>query len=148
MCETTLKDLTVTDDGEDMDALLARTEGIVAALQGQFASGMQDRVDRLGELFHRGWETPATREATSQSMRRILHDLKGEGGTFGYDLITEIADLFGIYLRETPATLQKKDAVLGYIEALRMVWNERIEGEGDIATRAMLERLVRLTIAT
>lgn len=142
---TLLRDMVVSEDGEDVDALLARTEGIVAALQAQFASEMQDRIDRLGELFYRGWEAPGTRDATAHQMRRILHDLKGEGGTFGYDLVTEIADLFGGYLRQTPTSEQRKDAVLGYLEALRLVWNERIEGEGDIATRAMLDRLVRLT---
>jgi len=145
MSDVTLRELVVTEDGEDVDALLARTEGIVAALQEQFASGMQDRLDRLGELFFRGWETLATRDATVQSMRRVLHDLKGEGGTFGFDLITEISELFGGYLRETPGALQKRDAVVGYLEALRMVWNERIEGEGNVATRAMLDRLVRLS---
>ncbi len=145
MSETTLRELVTADDGEDVDALLARTAGVLAALQGQFASSMQDRIDRLGELLHRGWEAPATREATVKAMRRILHDLKGEGGTFGFDLISEIAELFGVYLRQTPALEQRKDAVVGYLEALRLVWNERIEGEGDIATRAMLDRLVRLT---
>lgn len=141
----TLKDLVVSDDGEDAEALLASTEGILGALQGEFASGTQDRLDRLGELFHRGWETLATRDATVQQMRRILHDLKGEAGTFGFELITEIADLFVGYLRQTPVPRQSKDAVTGYLEALRMVWRERIEGEGDIATRAMLDRLIRLT---
>jgi len=145
MSDIALKELVVSKDGEDVDALLARTEGIIAALQDQFASGMQDRLDRLSELFFRGWETLATREATNKAMRRILHDLKGEGGTFGFDLISEIAELFGSYLRKTPAAFQKKEAVTGYLEALRMVWNERIEGDGSIATRAMLDRLVRLT---
>lgn len=143
----TLKELVVTDDGEDVDALLARTEGIVAALQSQFAAGMQERIDRLSELLHRGWEAPATREATANTMRRVLHDLKGEGGTFGFDLISEIAELFGAYLRETPALEQSKAAVVGYLEALRLVWGERIEGHGDSATRAMLDRLMRLTAA-
>ena len=139
-----LKDL-VTDDGEDTEAMLARAEAVIAGLQGQFAATMQDRLDRLAELLHRGWEAPATREATTQAMRRILHDLKGEGGTFGFDLISEIAELFGAYLRQTPAGQQTKPAVTGYLEALRLVWNERIEGVGDAATRAMLDRLVRLT---
>ncbi len=145
MSETALRELVSADDGEDVDALLARTEGVIAALQGQFVSGTQDRIDRLSELFHRGWEALATREATAQAMRRILHDLKGEAGTFGFELITEIAELFGVYLRQTPAPQQNKEAVTGYMEALRLVWNERIEGGGDIATRAMLDRLVRLT---
>ena len=146
MSDMTLQELVIADDGEDVDALLARTEGVIAALREQFISGTQDRIDRLAELFHRGWEAAATREATAQSMRRILHDLKGEAGTFGFELVTEIAELFGNYLRRTPAAQQCRNAVVGFIEAIRMVWNERIEGEGDVATRAMLDRLIRLTV--
>jgi len=144
MNDLSLRDLTVSEDGEDVEALLARTEGVVAALQAQFASGMQDRMDRLAELYFRGWEMLAKRDATAEAMRRILHDLKGEGGTFGYDLITEIADLFGSYLRDTSAPLQNKEVVTGYLEGLRLVWNERIEGNSNVTVRAMLDGLSRL----
>lgn len=145
---TTLKELVADEDGEDMEALLARTEGVIAALQGQFTSGAQDRIDRLGELFHRGWEALATREATAREMRRILHDLKGEAGTFGFELITEIAELLGVYLRQTAVPQQRQDVIASHLEVLRQVWNDRIEGEGDIATRAMLDRLIQMTATT
>jgi HPt (histidine-containing phosphotransfer) domain-containing protein len=145
MSGTTLKELTSTDDGESLDALLARTEGVVAALQGQFAEGTQVRIDRLSNLFRTGWPAVATRETAVREMRRIAHDLKGEAGTFGFDLITEIADLFGGYLRQTPVARQSREAVGGYIDTLTLVWNERIEGDGAGAGRVLLERMVRLT---
>lgn len=141
----TLQELTASDDGESLEALLARADGVIASLQGQFADDMQNRLERLTRLFQDGWDALATRETTVREMRRIAHDLKGEGGTFGFDLITEIADLFGAYLRETPFASQSKPAVAGYIEALTLVWDERIEGACDIAGPALLNRMIRLT---
>ena len=145
MNEPTLQELVGSDDGESMDALLAKAEGVIAGLQDQFAEGTQTRIDRLCDLFRGGWDAVATRETTVREMRRIAHDLKGEAGTFGFGLTTEIAELLGVYLRQTPVAGQHREIVAGYIDAISLVWNERIEGEGDDAGRALLHRLVRLT---
>ncbi len=144
MIGTALKDMVGPDDGESVDAMLAKAEGVIAALQGQFADSAQTKIDRLRELYRSGWEALATRETTVREMRRIAHDLKGEAGSFGFPLITEIADLFGGYLRQTPVSGQRKDAVAGYIDALRLVWDERLEGDGDAAGRALLDRMIHL----
>jgi hypothetical protein len=141
---TSLKELTAGDSGESVEALLARADGVIAGLQGEFAEGTQARLDRLGELLRGGWAAKATREASVREMRRIAHDLKGEAGTFGFELMTEVADLFGAYLRGTPVARQGKDAVAGYIETLTFIWDERIEGGRDAAEPALLDRILRL----
>jgi len=141
---TSLRDLTADEAGDSVEALLARANGVIAGLQNEFAEGTQARLDRLGELLRGGWEAKATREASVREMRRIAHDLKGEAGTFGFDLITEVADLFGAYLRGTPVARQDREAVTGYIETLTFIWDERIEGTRDAAKPALLDRILRL----
>jgi chemotaxis protein histidine kinase CheA len=140
---TSLTELTADSDGESLDALLARAEGVIAGLQGEFASGTEERLDRLAELFCRGWVACTTREAAVWEMRRIAHDLKGEAGTFGFELITEIAELFGAYLRETPAPHQRRAVVAGYIDAMNLVWDEQIEGDCAAAAPILLDRMIR-----
>lgn len=145
MDPTSLAELTADDGGESLDALLARAEGVIAGLQGEFASGTEERLDRLAELLGKSWDAIATREATVREMRRIAHDLKGEAGTFGFDLITEIAELFGAYLRETPVAIQRQGVVAGYIDAMALVWDEQIEGECAVAAPMLLDRMIRRT---
>lgn len=151
MDSTSLKELTADEGGESLEALLARADSlansVIAGLQDDFASGTQQRIDRLVELLRSGWKALATREATVREMRRIAHDLKGEAGTFGFDLITEIAELFGAYLRETPLPCQRTATVAGYIDALTLVWDERIEGDCAVAVPALLDQMIRRSAA-
>ena len=145
MDSLTLQELTADESGESLDELLARADSVIAGLQGEFAEGTQNRLDRLSALLHGGWDSMSMRDGTVREMRRIAHDLKGEAGTFGFELITEIAELFGAYLRETPLAGQRRACVAGYIDVLTLVWDERIEGDWDVAGPILLDRMIRLT---
>lgn len=126
------------------DDMLARAERMIAALQSEFAASTQIRMERVAEICRGKWMVRASREDAVRELRRIAHDLKGEAGTFGYDLITEIADLFGGYLRETPITAQRAQAIASYVDALQAVWTQRIQGDGGTTGRALLDGLIQL----
>lgn len=143
MEEATLKELTAGEGEESLEALLARAEGVIAGLQDDFADGTQSRIDRLAAILHQNWEPTETREIAVREMRRIAHDLKGEAGTFGFELMTDIAELFGAYLRETPLAALRTSCVAGYIEVLALIWDERIEGDWDVAGPILLDRMIR-----
>lgn len=126
-----------------LEDVLARADKLIAALQGEFAAGTEIRIQKLADVYQQ-WRLPETREAAIRDFRRLAHDLKGEAGTFGYDLITDIADLFGDYLRETPTGRQTAEAVKSYVDTFQMVWSQRITGDGGEAGRQMIAGLSKL----
>jgi HPt (histidine-containing phosphotransfer) domain-containing protein len=126
-----------------LDDILERADRMVAALQGEFEAGTQMRIGRLADAFRR-WQLPATRTDAISDLRRLCHDIKGEAGTFGYPLLGDIGDLFGDYLRETPAATQRPEAIKGYIETFNVVWGQKIKGEGGELGRQLIASLMKL----
>jgi HPt (histidine-containing phosphotransfer) domain-containing protein len=127
-----------------LDELLARADRLVEGLQGEFEAGTELRIRRLSECFERRWLLQSSREASVLELRRLCHDIKGEAGSFGYPLLSDIADLFGNYLRETPSAQQRREVVKGYIDAFQVVWTHKIRGEGGEVGRQLLASLMQL----
>jgi chemotaxis protein histidine kinase CheA len=137
----------MTAAADSFDDLVARAEQAVARLQGQFEENMQRRLQGLPELFERRWRPLASRRAAVQELRRINHDIKGEAGTFGYDILGDIAELFSAYLREVSAEAQSEPTVSRYVDALADVWTRRLVGDGGEPGRRLLVDLARLNPA-
>lgn len=127
-----------------LDELLARADRMVEGLQGEFEAETELRIRRLAEAYERRWRVPATREPAVLELRRLCHDIKGEAGTFGFPLLSDIADLFGDYLRETTAATQRAEAVKGYVDAFQVMWSQKIKGEGGELGRQLLASLMKL----
>jgi HPt (histidine-containing phosphotransfer) domain-containing protein len=124
--------------------LLAKADAAVGALKAEFEAGAEERIRELMVIFKSRWESRVSRDAAIKEMRQLCHDLKGEAGSFGYPLITQIADLFGDYLRETEAKAQRPEAVKSYIDTFSLVWAQRIQGDGGQAGRQLIASLMRL----
>lgn len=127
-----------------LDDLLAHADKLVEGLQGEFEAGTELRIRRLSECFERRWLLQASRDAAVLELRRLCHDIKGEAGSFGYPLLSDIADLFGNYLRETQSAAQRREAVKGYVDAFHVVWTHKIKGEGGEIGRQLLASLIKL----
>lgn len=127
-----------------LDEFLARADRMVAALEGEFVAGTELRIKRLAEIARGGWALPATREDAVRQLRRQCHDIKGEAGTFGFPLLSDIAELFGDYLRETPVANQRSVAISAYIDTFEVVWTRRIKGSGGDLGRQLIESLMKV----
>lgn len=57
------------------------------ALQRRFLASAFEQIDRVQELIARAFEGPNDRG----ECRKIVHNLKGAGGSYGYPRVSEIA---------------------------------------------------------
>ncbi len=74
--------------------------------------------------------------------REILHNMKGNGSTFGYDLITEIAQSGGEILRKQQAIDDtRREALRHHVAALRVVVDKKITGPGGEPGKRLMGRL-------
>ena len=81
----------------------------------------------------------ANRSDHLAEVNRIAHELRGQGGTFGYPLLT----LFAKSLYETTAyPCREDDANLeicrAHLDTLRAVIREKIEGDGGVGRQLMM----------
>ena len=128
----------------NLDELLKKADALVEGLKGEFEMSADGHIKKLTQLYVTLYQPKNTREDGAIELRKICHTLKGEAGSFGYALISTIADLFGNYLRETPIESQKQEAVKSYIDTFTLVWTQRIQGDGGEIGRQLVLSLMKL----
>ncbi|MCM0019490.1 MAG: response regulator [Tagaea sp.] len=99
----------------------------------------------LTDLFERDWD----RIETWRLLRKKAHDVKGQAGSFGYRLATDIAhslvrsltpvlEEFG---RRNDRQLALRHLLSAHVDALKLIANQRIKGDGGAEGRDLLDEL-------
>jgi chemotaxis protein histidine kinase CheA len=85
-------DLDPKDDGTAA-ALILRAEAAVAALREQFVEWVRKDLAQIDALYREAAATDEgeQRAALFERIRQIAHNIKGQGGTFGYSDMTDAA---------------------------------------------------------
>jgi CheY-like chemotaxis protein len=124
-------------------------EDVLAAAEQQLkreADGFLDWakqfLDRLSRQVTEAKQISGERTQNFEEINLIAHELRGQGGTFGYPLIT----VFGKSLYElTKPPCRQDDAnleiVKAHIDTMRAVLREKIEGDGGEMGQALFKAL-------
>ena len=85
----------------------------------------------LQEKHGRCVDTPEDRKELFQEINTIAHDMKGQGGTFGYPLMTHFADsLYSVTDGRGKYTDNQVELVKSHLDAMRAVIKARLKGDG------------------
>ncbi|GAB4186168.1 MAG: hypothetical protein OHK0024_26430 [Thalassobaculales bacterium] len=114
-------------------AALARAEAALERVQEaiDFASTSEPDMQALTEALAALAPGQAAGEGAARRLYRITHDLRGQGGNFGYPLVTRIGSSLCRFL-EARATLGKADIDIlrAHVDALRAILRNRLKGDG------------------
>jgi chemotaxis protein histidine kinase CheA len=133
--------------GVDM-ATLEKAEAMIANLQGDYLEWAAEDLANLGQALAHYTSHPEDVAAANAEVFRVAHDMKGQGGSFGYGLVTEVGDRLCRLLdsiKGHPTEAQAKALAL-HVEAMRIIFAQRMEGDGGSAGQALvagLEQVVR-----
>jgi two-component system chemotaxis response regulator CheY len=102
------------------------------------------------------WATAADRAPGWKRIDHMFHNIKGQAGSFGYDLITSVAALGQELARpmnsSTEMILNHHEAVhrgvTALVQAMRLVLQNEIRGDGDQVGARLLEKLRSYTEPT
>lgn len=130
--------------GKGVDAqTLERAQALVNEMAGDFELRAADEADHILKLAEIA-ETDASEERMVDIFR-IGHELKGQGGTFGYPLITKIGGSLCRYIElvgdDNPIDLE---VIRAHALALRAVAGNKIAGDGGPVEKRVLGELERL----
>lgn len=88
-------------------------------------------ITKLLEQHGRCVDTPEKRRDCFEAIAMIAHDMKGQGGTFGYPLITTFADsLYGFTNVKGDISDNQVEIVKSHIDSMRAVIRGRVSGDG------------------
>lgn len=129
--------------GIDVNAIPTADE-----LQEMFVSGARSGIDELEERYRAATGgTVAWPEAIAR-MRAITHDIKGQGGSFGYPLITQVGESLSVLLKhEGVETPRGKKLIGAHIDALNTILSKQVQGGGGGVGRVLATRLKSLVEA-
>lgn len=135
-----------TDKAEsDFNSLIAKAEAAVEALRDVYREQLIEDVAALNETWSRV-EAEGANDAWLDQIHSIAHNVKGQGGSFGYDLVTEIGASFCDYLRSGKRGAPDELNIINmHIRMLRTVSENNITGDGGETGRRIVEKLRLLT---
>lgn len=132
-------------DSEHSAQLEGMDAEFIAGLSTQFVEGAIKHCSEMKKALVDLVENPRNDEAR-RKVKTSCHSLKGQGGTFGYHLITTIATGADDLLARKD-TLEPKDIsnLSNHVEAILLIITKEISGHGDKAGRILLQGLKDFT---
>ena len=135
-----LKNKVVKGRGVDLSTVEERAEALVASLKVEYLERVQEQLDRMERLIRSACdEADAGCGMTLEALSRISHEIKGQAGTFGFDLITTIGTSLCDYVEEVEKPGADDVTVVEiHVNAMRVVVAENIQGDGGKMGRQLL----------
>ena len=107
-----------------------------------FADWAMSYISKLGQLSTDALMKPTLRKTLFEEMNLVAHELRGQGGTFGYPLITVFAkSLHEATESGAPLDDPAVEVVKAHVDAMRAVIRERVKGDGGEIGQALLKGL-------
>jgi hypothetical protein len=99
-------------------------------------------IAKLQEQHGRCVDTPEDRRDCFETINHMAHDMKGQGGTFGYPLITAFADsLYGFTSGSSGYDDSRVELIKSHIDAMRAVIRGRVSGDGGEIGKKLTDSL-------
>lgn len=140
----TIKDRTETPDAERLDGLnparLEAANAVVEKLSGAYPAHAKANLQEIREKFARRMNFE--KNEVKFALYRFAHNLEGQGALFHYPLISEIAELFGRYIKSQEARTEFRCTVVeAYFDAIEEVLDRKLAGDRGREGAAILKRL-------
>ena len=117
----------------DVDALDKMDMAFVEKISNNYLAFFHDDLEALKAAFSSLSEDRQNREKI-EHLYTISHDIKGQAGSFGFDLITAIADLLCSSIENMDAIGDKQLEIIGFhVEAMRIAEMKKMKGMGGPA---------------
>lgn len=116
--------------GIDPD-LVKEAESLLDTMSDEFADSVGLEVAHLMQLAMDLETDPSTAEKIMKKLRRVGHELRGQGTTYGYDLISEIAASLYRYTDRLYSFVElNPEVVRAHADAMRAVIKNKVKGDG------------------
>jgi len=124
--------------GEMPMDLLAEAEEQLQRAALDFTGWAKNYLDQLSALCNEALKKPEGRKQDFEKINLLAHELRGQGGTFGYPLITTFAKmLYDTTFKGCAEGDNAVEIVKAHIDAMRAVLREKVLGDGGEVGRAL-----------
>lgn len=133
--------------GADPSAMIAKADESVKKLGDEFESIFNENVAALVAAMAEIRQGGMAREHALMRMRRQLHDLRGQAGTFGYPLVSQVGDSACKFIDLSEDFGDTEVEVLRmHIDALKAINQTRIKGDGGPIGQELMSGLRKVIL--
>ncbi len=123
------------------EEMMRRAEAAVEALKTQYPDYARQHIANLEAACRLAEADPGGRDDHLKKVASIAHDVKGEGTTYGYPLMTELGGSLCKFVKHVKGSgpgiggdqlglIAQLDLIAKHVEAMTVVIRERMEGDG------------------
>lgn len=117
---------------------------VISELSEKYPAWAMGDVLKLKRFFNDAHSVsgPARAQVIKEELYRVSHDIKGQGGTFGYPLMTEMAASLCDFIK-SHEIFEREDMafIKEHIDALEMILNEKLAGNESEKGRLLCEKI-------
>lgn len=126
--------------------LLKQAEQAIGALEGGFSELAAVSLAEIRAALARADANRDDAGTELSKMFTLVMDLKGQGATYDYMLLTEIGDLLKKFTEARETITGRDIKIIGaHIDAMQAVLREKIKGDGGEVGRQIVANLHQLT---
>ena len=126
--------------GKDPEEAFRKANLAIRNMVGDYIAELGSDIEKLIQLA-KVYQSRPCRE-TLTPIYQIVHNMRGQGATFNYPLVTQIGKSLCQYCIELPDESQANTIlILDHIHALKLVHSKHLEGQGDDLSQAVVESL-------
>ena len=119
------------EQGADPANLIRRADKQVQKLSGEFEEIFAAAIPALGQEMEAVRASDGANKEALDRVRRMLHDLRGQAGTFGYPLVSQVGDSACKFIDLSDQIGAAETEVLGmHVDALKAISQAKIKGDG------------------
>jgi hypothetical protein len=134
------------DDDDDLPEAVRKAQEAVAALADNFTDWMKADLDSALESLSKAKETAPDNASHVGDIYAVCHNIKGQGGSFGYGLITDVGKSLCDYIHEGGSASERKLKVVeAHLTAIKFIIDRDIQGDGGDVGKQLQAKLQALT---
>ena len=131
-----------SEPGKIPTALLDQAEESLQRSSLDFTEWARTYLGNLWELCDVAMKIPGSRRKHFEEINLLAHELRGQGGTFGYPLISVLGKmLYDATRRGCREDDNGVEIVKAHIDSMRAVIRDKVFGDGGEVGRALLKSL-------
>jgi hypothetical protein len=135
------------EQGRDPKSLLQKADQAVRNLGGEFEEIFIQNVADLAASMSAIKAGGAGQPAALREMRKTLHDLRGQAGTFGYPLVSHVGDSACKFIDLSPSVTANEIEVLNmHVDALKAISAAKIKGDGGDVGKELMNGLRKVIV--
>ena len=121
-------------------ATLERAEWVIEQMADDYLDWVQEDLVRIETAYKGMAAASGARKSEAERVFQVAHDIKGQGGSFGFDLMTVIAnELCRLIERQDEFGDAEVKAIKVHIDAMKLVIQNRMKGDGGANGKALVD---------